>query len=351
MLRFAGRPSSTSIAGLHFGQDERKHLPLRRHKLERLRVARVHNGKRLKRAARFADADDLGDVVVHLEPLADPRLLARPEQLIAFEVHDHGVGFPQVEQVAQDHVRRCADKRRIIQAQQNRLLEVAVGQARTREAFVKANGPRNALDAANAVQIVFRERLDVVGKLNVAIHHPDARALDVANLSARLQHQPAKDRRLLRDQQRRERDTQDDAQVFAAIAGQHFERDPTHRTAPLRSLRAGRPIDASEKSKMCCASFAMSSSEYSFGAEQIANDRIGKMIEQTLADDAERREPQLLVAYIRWKQFAKNREQNFKLRANRRLNQFRAGGGGIAPSRASRVSCARYPPGQCGRGE
>ena len=70
---------------------------------QRLRVARVHDRKRLKRAARLADADDLRLVVVHFEPLADPRLLVRPEQLVAFEVHDHGVRLAQIEQVAQDH--------------------------------------------------------------------------------------------------------------------------------------------------------------------------------------------------------------------------------------------------------
>ncbi len=83
---------------------------------------------------------------------------------------------------------------------QNRLLEVAVGQARAREALVKSHRPRHARHAANAVQIVFRKRFDVVGELHVAIHHPNAGALNVANLAARLQHQAAKDRRLLRDQ-------------------------------------------------------------------------------------------------------------------------------------------------------
>ncbi len=125
--------SSTFRPGFGFGQHERQHLPLRRHELERLRVARVDDRKRLKRAARFADADDLGLVVVHFEPLADPRLLVRPEQLIAFEVHDHGVRLAQVEQVAEDHVRRRADERGIVEAEQNRLLEVAVLQPRARQ--------------------------------------------------------------------------------------------------------------------------------------------------------------------------------------------------------------------------
>ena len=230
--------SSTLTPGSRFGQHERQHLSLRRHELQRLRVARVDDRKRLKRAARLADADDLRLVVVHFEPLADPRLLVRPEQLVAFEVHDHGVRLAQVEQVAEDHVGRRADKRGIIEPQQNRLLEIAVLQPRAREALVQPHRPGHARHAANAIQIAVRERLDVVRELHVGVHHPDVGALDVANLPARLQHQAAKDRRLLGDQQRGERDAQDDAQVLAAVAGQHFERDPVHRVAPAPIGRA-----------------------------------------------------------------------------------------------------------------
>ncbi len=67
-------------------------------------------------------------------------------------------------------------------------------------------------------------------------------------------------------------------------------------SAPLRRRAAARPIAASEKSRMCRASFSTSNSAYSFALKQIANDRIGKVIEQTLADDAECREPQSLRA-------------------------------------------------------
>ena len=86
----------------------------------------------------------------------------------------------------------------------------------------------------------------------------------------------------------------------------------------------------------------MSSAEYSRQLEQIANDRIGKMIEQALADDAERGEPQLLGRRLGRQQLAKNLEQDFELRTNRRLNQLGAGGRRIAPSRASSAACARF---------
>lgn len=47
---------------------------------------------------------------------------------------------------------------------------------------------------------------------------------------------PQKIEPLLGDEQRGESHTQDDAQVFAAVAGQHFQSDPVHdRPFPLRS--------------------------------------------------------------------------------------------------------------------
>ena len=77
---------------------------------------------------------------------------------------------------------------------------------------------------------------------------------------------------------------------------------------------------------MCLASFSTSRRVVLISTKQIANHWIGKVIEQTLADDAERRELQLFLVAFGRQQLAKNRQQDFKLRPDRRLHQLRAGG-------------------------
>jgi hypothetical protein len=132
-----------------------------------------------------------------------------------------------------DHHRRPADQRRIIEPEDVARLEISVAEPRLQQPLVKRHRPLDAADAAHAKQLGVLERLDVVDELNLAVHHPDVWVREIGDRAERPRHQPEENRRLLRDQQRRERQPHDDAEVFGLVADEHFERNEIHRRAPL----------------------------------------------------------------------------------------------------------------------
>ena len=86
--------------------------------------------------------------------------------------------------------------------------------------------PRLRFRARAAPRVL--QRLDVVDVLHLRIHHPDVRQADVRDETERARHDPDENRRLLRDQQRGERQTDDDADVFGPVTDEHFDRDEIH---------------------------------------------------------------------------------------------------------------------------
>ena len=67
----------------------------------------------------------------------------------------------------------------------------------------------------------------------LGVHDPDVRPGQVGNRAERAGHEPEENRRLLRDQQRRERQPHDDAEVLRLIPYEHFEDDEVHGCAPF----------------------------------------------------------------------------------------------------------------------
>src|SRR5262249_38271344 len=99
--------------------------------------------------------------------------------------------------------------------------------------FIEWYRPVHALHAPDPLQIVLQHRLDIVAKPNRRIHDPEIRPGDVGDLRAGTQHKTAKERALLRDQKRGERQTKHDAQKLGPIANEHLESDPPHRRPPF----------------------------------------------------------------------------------------------------------------------
>ena len=66
------------------------------------------------------------------------------------------------------------------------------------------------------------QRLEFIGLLDLAVHHPELRA-HVPHVARSSREQPAEDRALLRHQHRREGEATDQHDVFRAVAEQHLE--------------------------------------------------------------------------------------------------------------------------------
>lgn len=156
--------------------------------------------------------------------------LAGPHQPVLAVVHDHGVGLPEVPDAADEHPVGRAGQVGIVQADELHLLELAVQQAAAGAAPVEPHRPLHALDFPNAKDVVVGKRPGGVQVIHAGIHHADRRFADVADRADRQRHHAAEDRGLLRDQQRREGDPEDDPQVLPAVAAQHSLGNPGHRS-------------------------------------------------------------------------------------------------------------------------
>ena len=157
--------------------------------------------------------------------------------------------------------------------------------------------PIDSLDPPHAIQLHFGHGLDIVDELDVRIHDPNVSPLDVANLTRGQQHQPAEDRGLLRDQQRRECHAQDDAKKLGPIAGQHFQRNPTHGVTSLFLLILQDSFDSAQRQLGDVRGEPLGFVAVIFlGRDQHLNDRIGDAVMQTLTDDTEGHQPDSLCS-------------------------------------------------------
>src|SRR5205823_3878127 len=86
------------------------------------------------------------------------------------------------------------------------------------------------------------ERLDVVDELDFFVHHPDIRRAGVGYEAVGPRHEPDKDGRLLRDQQGREGEPDDDADILCPIPHEHL---PGHEIHGICSWGIGQSISAS----------------------------------------------------------------------------------------------------------
>ena len=161
-------------------------------------------------------------------------------------VDDDGVLAAQVGEAALDHDGRPADQGRVVEAQQVDGLEVAVLEARLQEPLVERHGPVDAGDAAHPEELGVLHRLDVVDELDLGVHDPDVGLGQIGDDAVGAGHQAGEDRGLLGDEEGREGEPHDDAQVLAAIAHEHFQGDAVHSESslpaghgPKRTNRAG----------------------------------------------------------------------------------------------------------------
>ncbi len=184
-------------------------------------------------------------MVVHFEGSPQLDRLIGPELGVAVFIDEDRIGPAQIADIARHDVPRCANQRGVVQTQQDHLLKLAGGHAGAGQSLIQANGPTDPLDAAHAIQIVFGNRFHVVDETDIGVHYPDVGAVDVLDLAGGQKHHAAKDRSLLRDQQRGEGDTQDDPDVFATVAREHLDGHPAHGTHSSAPMGCRTPIAAS----------------------------------------------------------------------------------------------------------
>ena len=196
--------SSGATPRLALDQHERDHPAVGRHEQGGLAVTGVDDRLGLKCLRGAEDADDHGPAVVHLQHLAGVERLAGPHVMEAGLVHDDGVGLLQVAQPADDHVVGGPGQAGVVHAEQVDRLEVAVGRAGPRPALVKIDGPGDTRHAADAVNIVVGDGLDVVDVADAGVHDPDVGPGGVADAAGGPEHDAAEGGALLGDQQRGE---------------------------------------------------------------------------------------------------------------------------------------------------
>lgn len=182
------------------------------------------------------DAHDHGLPVVHLELFAEREGFLGPKLLEAIFIHEDRVGMSQVAEIAERDILRSADERGVVEADEDHLLEGAIGEPAAVDAFVEPHRPGHARHTANAIEVVFAHRLDIVDELDLAVHDPNVGPANVLDLADGKRHQPAEDRALLGNEERGECHAEHNADELGGVARQHFERDPAHRQFPSVGL-------------------------------------------------------------------------------------------------------------------
>src|SRR6185436_9894365 len=89
--------------------------------------------------------------------------------------------------------------------------------------------------------------------LHLEIHGPEVRVARVGDEAVGARHEADEDRHLLGDEEGREREAHQDAEVLAAVAHEHLERDEDHRRTAFRRRAAGPWRPWSEKATMWSA--------------------------------------------------------------------------------------------------
>ena len=125
-----------------------------------------------------------------------------------------------------------AHERGVIETHEEDGLEVPVGELRGLDGDVERHRPRHARRRAHAVHVGVAQRLEFIGLLDLAVHHPELRA-HVPHVARSPREQPAEDRALLRHQHRRKGEAAYEHHVFRAVTQQHLESEVIHGEAEL----------------------------------------------------------------------------------------------------------------------
>src|SRR5205085_9068535 len=120
------------------------------------------------------------------------------------------------------------------------------------------DGPFDALRAADAEELGVLQGLDVVDELHLGVHDPDVGEARVRDEAVGPGHQADENRHLLGDEEGGDRQTEDNAEILAAVAGQHSKGDVDHRPAPFRFGAPRARMPAIENETMCSVSTSMS---------------------------------------------------------------------------------------------
>ncbi|MCU0752107.1 MAG: hypothetical protein MUC40_03575 [Akkermansiaceae bacterium] len=102
--------------------------------------------------------------------------------------------------------------------------------ADTLDAGVERHRPAHGGNRTDARDIGIAQRVDLVDLLDAFLHHENRRA-DVLERGGRPHHQPAEDRRLLDDQESREKQAGHQHEVFGGVSEEHFEGESDHAVA------------------------------------------------------------------------------------------------------------------------
>ena len=232
------------FSGARLGDDEGQQLALLRGEHGGAGVGGVDDRIGLEGGRDLADAHDIDAVVVELQGVAHlerdagaVRGFSCQLALRTHHIHDDAVAAAEVGELAGDHLRRAADESLVIQADGNAGLKGAIVQAGAEGAFVERHGPVHTGDATHLEHLGFLQGLDVVNVLHLRIDDPDVRHGDVCEEAEGAGHDTGKDGRLLGDEQRGKGEPDDDANVFGAVANEHFQRVVIHQENQLETGR------------------------------------------------------------------------------------------------------------------
>ena len=213
-------------------------MRVRAYVIPRARIFGINDRVGGKRRRRVGNADDHRPVIVELDHFANPWLFTRPHELEARPVDDHRVGLFEVLDRAQHQARCDSGQCRVVDAEQDDLLQHSIARMRDGQPFEKGDGPIDPVDAPHPIELHVGHGLDLVDILDARIHNPDVGLAGIEDLTRSPQHQPDEDRDLVRHQHCREGDTEDQTDVFSLITEQDSERYTIHPSL-RRRLRGG----------------------------------------------------------------------------------------------------------------
>jgi hypothetical protein len=216
-------------AGMH--KDKRHLLALAPDVVHRARIFGVNDREGREWRGSIDNPGNHRPMIVDLDHLAERQLFARPHEFEASPVDDHCVRLFQLFDRAEHHLRRNANKRRIVDTKQYDLLQLPVAGMRHRQSLIKRHGPADAIDPAHTPKLAIGHGFDLIDIFDARVHDPDVCLPYVQDLARRAQHQPGKNRDLVRHQHGREGEAEDEAEIFGAIAEEHFERYAVHLCA------------------------------------------------------------------------------------------------------------------------
>ena len=129
----------------------------------------------------------------------------------------------------EQHFARRADERRIIDAHDRALREVAFERAHDHLSLEQAHGIAHTRHAADPEKIGVLQRLGLLEVSDRRVHHPNLGVGHVGDLAAGSEHDADEDAGLVLEQEGAEGDGEDQAEVFGPVTSEHAQGDAVHR--------------------------------------------------------------------------------------------------------------------------